>query len=447
LAAGSVLHQLPALSQRGRYENWDQLSEILNRLRLPEFRARNYPVTNYGADKTGSADSRRAFNEAIKACNMHGGGRVVVPAGTFRVDGPIRLLSNVNFHMEKGALVQFGTDPDDYLPLVEVRWGGVRCLNYSPLIYAHGANNIAITGQGIFDGQAAAGFGSWAPLDGPDTALLQQMAGNGVPVGDRIFGTGHYLRPTMLEPYKCRNVWIDGVTFKGSPFWTIHPTFCENVVVSNVTVLPGVANDDGCDPDSCKNVLLDNCAFNTVDDSVSIKAGMAPDSDSLPGTENVLVLNCSTLASTFGGFTIGSNVSAGIRNIFVDNYSANNCVNPYLIKGNRNLGGFVANVEIRNSKALQVHHLLTLLPGAYGTTAAPVNSPGIGPILMRNTICENASVSGFAFTGLKQNPIEGIVLTDIAIKKSPKLITSTFTGVKSHGVTFEGQPVTIDETA
>jgi polygalacturonase len=447
LATASVLHKLPAYAGEEPSFNWSMVPGILREIRIPEFQKNDLSVIGYGADPAGLRDSHAAFKAAIEACNRGRGGRVVVPAGTYLLNGPIRLLSDVNLHLEAGALVRFGINPADYLPLVEVRWQGIRCYNYSPLIYAYGEENIAVTGQGTFDGQASEFFGGWGNLQNPDWIQLQQFAMDRVPVKERLFGTGHYLRPTMLEPYQCTNVWIDGVTFKGSPFWTMHPTFCQNVVISNVTVLPGVTNDDGCDPDSCKNVLIDSCNFSTVDDSISIKAGFAPDSDFLPGTENVLVFNCSTLQSSFGGFTIGTNVSAGIRNVFVDNYTAANGTNAFYIKGNMNAAGFIENVEIRNSKALQVHHLLAITPGVEGTAAEPLHVPRFGPIRVENVTCQDAISIGFLFEGLEQNPIEGITLIDVTIDSSPKLISSTYTSVQSKGLIFENQPVTIDESA
>jgi polygalacturonase len=456
LAAGTVLSTLPGQSQDAPEElGTNQRLLELRTLRaqalantsVPGFHPRSYSVLTYGADPTGAVDSRAAFNAAIVALNAAGGGSVVVPAGSYLLNGPIYLKSNINLHLNAGSYVLFGNNPPDYLPPVLVRWGGVRCYNYSPLIYANGEVNIAITGTGTLDGNC---YPTWQDfVDGADAdaALLQQMAADGVPVKERVFGDGHYLRPTFFEPYNCRNVWVDSVTFKSSPFWTIHPTFCNNVTVSKVTVLPGITNDDGCDPDSCSNVLIENCSFNTIDDNISIKAGMAPDSNGLAPCTNIVIQNCTSVDSYFGAVVFGSNMSSGISNVFVTNHTVINALIAVFVKGNVNLGGYVENVLIENSLAEQVHHLLVLEPNAYGSMSDPLVVPTISGMTLQNFVCQQATVSGIQLGGLVQNPILNIELNQINIESSPKLFTSTYTTVQSSGVIYEGKPAVISETA
>jgi polygalacturonase len=417
--------------------------DILSQIQVPAFRSKDFPVTDYGADPHGHSDSLPAFKAAILACNQASGGRVTVPAGRYIVNGPIYLRSNVNLYLEAGSKIDFGTRVADYLPPVLVRWGGVRCYNYSPLIYANNEQNIAITGSGVLNGQCQDSWAAFGKNEAADSALLQQMPLKGVPVEDRIFGAGHYLRPTFFEPYECENVWVDGVTFVLSPFWTIHPTFCKNVTISNVTVLPGENNDDGCDPDSCLNVLIENCTFTTVDDSISIKAGEAPDSDSLPGTKNVVIRNCKTVSTVWGAMTVGSNVSAGVSNVFFDGYSAGTSRNAIYIKGNRNAGGLVENINLRNCSIGQCEHLVSIIPAGYGTDSLPLVPPKIDGLSLDTVTCQNATVSAFALDGTAQNPILDVTLSNVTIESSPTLIDSTFAAVVSTGLIFKNHPESI----
>ena len=215
---------------------WEQADIILSRIKAPQFPDKDFIITDYGAIGDGKTNCRKAINKAIFAANKAGGGRVVVPAGTF-LTGAIHLKSNVNLYISKDAVVKFSTDPNQYLPAVYTRWEGVECMNYSPLIYAYEEENIAVTGVGILDGQGSEDSW-WGWRRGPqgiDRKKLFEQGQAGVPVEQRQYGGG-YLRPTMLEPYKCKNVLIEGIKIKNGPFWHIHPVLSQNVTVRNVRV-------------------------------------------------------------------------------------------------------------------------------------------------------------------------------------------------------------------
>ena len=258
-------------------DGWGLVPGILARIQPPRLAGRDFDIRGSGAVGDGRTDCRSAIARAIAECCTAGGGRVVIPAGTWLCNGPIHLASNVNLNLAEGSTVVFGTNPADYLPAVLVRWEGTRCHNYSPLIYARGQENIAITGRGTFDGQAASFWQEWKRKQTPDQEALRKMGMERAPLEKRIFGEGHYLRPGMFQAYECRNLLIEGVTFKGSPFWTVHPVFCNNVTVRGIHVLPGTTNDDGVDPDSSRDVLIENCTFDTADDNIAIKAGRDQD--------------------------------------------------------------------------------------------------------------------------------------------------------------------------
>ena len=212
---------------------------------------------------------------------------MVVPAGTF-LTGAIHLQSNVNLHLTAGATLLFSTDLNGYLPVVFNRYEGIECMGYSPFIYAFGQENIAVTGGGVLDGQA--GYENWWGWVKPfaeargksrrlnaDRERLLAQGEEGLPVARRLFGPDHVLRPSFIEPYRCKNVLIEGVAIRRSPMWEINPVLCANVTVRGVRVDSTGPNNDGCDPESCRDVLIEDCTFNTGDDCIAIKSGRNAD--------------------------------------------------------------------------------------------------------------------------------------------------------------------------
>jgi len=422
---------------------WDQLPEILARIVPPQFPARDFVVTDYGAAGDGSTDCCPAFAAAIAACHKAGGGRVVVPAArnVYLCNGPIHLLSNVNLHLAQGTVVRFGFDPAFYLPAVLIRYQGIRCYNYSPLIYANGQTNIAITGSGSFDGQAYHWLDYAARADS-DWALLQQMVANGVPVERRIFGPGHNLRLTLFEPYGCQNVLVEGVTFMASPFWTLHPCFCTNVTFRDVNVLPGQTNDDGCDPDSCTDVLVDGCTFNTHDDNFSLKAGAGSDAIGLAPCQNVVIQNCRTIQSLWGGLTIGSDTGSIVEGVFVQDCQFGPCDYAFYFKSSSAVGGAVKSVFIRSCNVSSCEQFFTIA-SAYNNLQGSM-PPLFENINLQNVNCGAAQRCAFAILGDSRNPIVYLSLADIAI--GPSRVVEAMENaffVSSSNVTVGGRPVTI----
>jgi polygalacturonase len=333
---------------------WARLPEVLARIVPPEFPARDFPVTKYGAKGDGKADASAAFRKAIEACAKAGGGRVVVPEGTF-LTGPIRLRSRVDLHLAKGAVVRFVTDPARYLPPVLTRWEGMELMGYSPLVYALDEESIAVTGEGTLDGGASET--AWWPWKGrgpesqkPDRDRLFRMAEEGVPVAERVFAEGNRLRPPFVEPYRCRNVLIEGVTITNAPFWVIHPVLSTNVTVRNVKVVSHGPNNDGCDPESSSDVLIEDSLFDTGDDCIALKSGRNADGRRLATpVERVVVRRC-TMKAGHGGVTIGSEISGGARDVFVEKceMSSPELERGLRIKTNAMRGGVVENVFVRD---------------------------------------------------------------------------------------------------
>lgn len=422
---------------------WDQVPQILARIAPPQFPDRDFVVTDYGAVGNSVVDCRPAFAAAIAECNRAGGGRVVAPATSefYLVNGPIRLLSNVNLYIEAGSEIRFGSNAADYLPPVLIRYQGIRCYNYSPLIYAYGESNIAITGAGILDGQAFQ-WGSWVSLANADWAQLLQMVAEGVPVEKRVFGAGHHLRLTMFEPYQCRNVLLQGVTLRASPFWTIHPTFCTNVTIQDVTVSPGINNDDGCDPDSCSDVLVDGCTFTTNDDNVSIKAGNGADALGLPSCENVVIQDCNAAGGNWGGITIGSQTGSVVQSVFVQNCRVGNCSDAFFVKSGSTIGGAVKDVFVRSCQVSECQVFFRVQTDYDGGNGK--SPPLFSNIHLENIKCDQVRGTAFAIDGDERNPVLYVHLDDIAIGSAGRVeqVKNAFF-ITSSNVTIDGKPVTI----
>jgi len=382
---------------------WAGVPQILARIRPPKFPPREFVITRFGAKDDGVTDCTQAFADAIEACTAAGGGKVVVPPGTF-LTGPIHLKSNVNLHAVKGATVKFFTDPAKYLPLVLTRFEGTEVMNYSPLIYARGQENIAITGEGTFDGQAdESNWHGWKG-SGADIKTLVQMGEDGVPVSQRIFGPGHKLRPNFVQPSRCHNVLIEGVTFRNSPMWVLHPLYSVNVIVRGVTVVSRGPNTDGCDPESCTDVWIKDCSFSDGDDCIAIKAGRDADGRRVNAPCQNLVIQDCVFKDGHGGVTCGSETAGGIANVFAENcqFDSPNLDMALRFKTGMTRGGYIKNVFIRNctAKTAKVGIHLTM---RYSGTTAGTATPALNHIDIRDCTFEKllkqpVVVEGFSDT-------------------------------------------------
>ena len=220
----------------------------------PVFNNQDFDIREYGAQANNSAFlNTGAIKKAIAACNQAGGGIVLVPSGIWYT-GPIHLQSNVNLHLEEGAELRFSKNFEDYLPVVLIQRGGFFCYNYSPPIYARNGENIAITGSGILNGQGQA----WWPWKKKQPGMVQlfEMGKSRVPVEERVFGTEEAgIRPPFIQFLECKNIYLQGVTVIDGPSWNVHPVFCENIIIREIKVIAHGPNNDGINPDGCKNWL------------------------------------------------------------------------------------------------------------------------------------------------------------------------------------------------
>jgi polygalacturonase len=408
---------------------WSELPAILARIKPPSFPDRDFDVTRFGAIGDNKTDCTEAFQKAIAACHAAKGGRVLVPAGEF-ITGAIRLKSNVNLHISSGATVRFARDPGKY-PLVFTRWEGIELMNYSPFIYAFEEENIAITGAGHIDGNASCehwwpwkgrtkcGWTEGQPNQAADRARLFEMAEKRIPVGERIFGEGHYLRPQFIQPYRCKNVLLEGVTLKNSPMWQVHPVLCTNVTVRKMTITgadlnrESGPNTDGCDPESCTDVLIKDCNFNTGDDCIAIKAGRNEDGRRVNArSENIVVQDCH-MQDGHGGVTIGSEISGGVRNVFAENCRMDS---PRLdsavrIKNNAMRGGVLENIHVRNIEIGEVAQAGLSIDFFYEEGEAGKFTPVVRNVDLRNLTTRKAQYALY-LRGFKNAPIADVHLVD-----------------------------------
>jgi polygalacturonase len=380
----------------------------------PSFPDRVFDVRDYGAVDDGSTLNTQAFRQAVEACHIMGGGVIGVPAGIW-LTGPIHLRSNVNLRLEKDALVRFSTQPADYLPVVFTRWEGVECYNYSPFIYAHDCENVAVTGEGSFDGQGEAWW-HWKKLQQAAAKTLYDAEFDGIPVEERIYGTEEAaLRPQFFQSVGCRNVLIEGVTFRNGPMWTLHPVYCRDVLVRNVTVDTRGPNNDGLNPDSCYNVVVEDCSFSTGDDCIAINSGMNEDGWRVARPcENIVIRNCH-MSEGHGAVAIGSGMSGGVRNVHVSDCRFTGGDQGIRLKSMRGRGGFVENVYFENIYMADLRREAIVLNMFYGSSTAASRSdaaPVFRNIYIRDVTCESAGVA-VAIRGLPEQPIEHVVLEDL----------------------------------
>jgi polygalacturonase len=403
---------------------WEEAAAIRRRIRPPAFPNRDFDITRFGASPDGVKDSTEAIRRSIAACNQASGGRVIVPPGRF-LTGAIHLKSNVNLHLAAGATLVFDRDPRKYLPVVFTRWEGMECMNYSPFIYAFDQENIAVTGAGTLDGQAdcehwwpwkgrtECGWKKGDPSQEKARSLLIKMAEEGVPPARRVFGEGGLLRPMFIQPYRSRNVLIEGITILNSPMWEMHPALCRNVTVRDVKVSSHGPNNDGCDPESCTDVLIEDCVFDTGDDCIALKSGRNNDGRrvNVP-CENVVIRNCQ-MKDGHGGVTIGSEISGSARNIFAEDcrMDSPNLDRVLRLKTNSVRGGTIENVYLRNIGVGQVADAIVQVDFYYEEGDSGKFKPVVRNIELRNVTSKKSKYVLY-LRGYPNAPIQDIRLED-----------------------------------
>ncbi|MDF2190434.1 glycoside hydrolase family 28 protein [Paraflavitalea sp. CAU 1676] len=399
-----------------------------------------YNVVKYGAHNDSSRKATAAIAKAIAAASKAGGGTVYFPAGKY-LTGPIHLKSNITILIDAGAELHFSDDFDDYLPMVKSRYEGVDVTSFSPLFYAYEAENIAIKGRGIIDGH---GRKWWHFVEGYKEGQERskwQLIFDGLnkdillPDDPKQMKRG-FLRPPFIQPMFCKNVLIEGITIRNSPFWTVNPEFCENVTVTGVTINnPPSPNTDGINPESCKYVHISNCHISVGDDCITIKSGKdVPGRTKAAPAQNYTITNC-TMLSGHGGVVIGSEMSGGVRNITISNCVFDGTDRGIRIKTARGRGGVVEVIRVDNIIMKNIRDQAIVLDMEYAKV--PVE-----PVSERTPVFRNIRLSNItAYTktalyinGLEEMPVQEFSLSDAYFEAEQGITIRKAKDVELHKV-------------
>ena len=450
---------------------------------LPEFKAPKIPgrrvvLTDFGADPTGTKLCTDAFAKAIKTLSLQGGGHLIVPRGVW-LTGPIVLRSNIDFHLEKGAVVLFAPDESLY-PLVSTSFEGLDTRRCQSPLSASGAENISITGDGVIDGNGQ----YWRPVKRskvtdshwkrllaiPGSVAMRKdywVPSEGYAKGEKGANMNvpdvqteadwqavkRFLRPVMVSLVDCRNVLLQGVIFQNSPAWNIHPLMCENIIIDRILARnPAYAqNGDALDLESCKNALIVNSRFDAGDDGICIKSGKDADGRrrGMP-CQNVVVDGCTVFAG-HGGFVVGSEMSGGVRNISVRNCQFVGTDVGLRFKSTRGRGGIVENIFIDHISMMDIKTDAITFNMYYGgksvaemiadgdkpdnTTKKPVDetTPIFRHIDIQDVVCNGAG-RAMEFNGLPEMPMDGINLKNITIRAKQDATFTNCTNIKQDNV-------------
>ncbi len=409
----------------------------------PIFPNRTCAITDYGAIADGKTKNTVAISNAISDCAAQGGGIVLVSAGTW-FTGPIHLESGINLHLEKGSTLIFSTDLTDYLPVVFSRYEGIENYSYSPLIYAKDSENIAITGEGMLNGQGQA----WTDLnDTRITRSLYDMGDRNTPVKERVFGDpSHLLRPTFIELINCSAILLEGFSIGSGPFWTIHPVYSSDIIVRNISVLTNGKNNDGIDLDSSKNILVENSHFETNDDAIVIKSGKGQDGLRINRpTENVVIRH-TAIENGHGAIAIGSEIAGGARNIFAYDVQSNGSQYGVRIKTLSNEIGLAENMWFQNITVTRTSFNAVQLTMLYDNVSVEENP---GDLKTHFPTIHNIHFTGLAGTKNKNSVnIDGLPnspISNISFQESALSGTYGSTVTNAANITFDHFNGTIDK--
>lgn len=394
-------------------------------IKIPDFsKCKKFSIVDFGAVKGDKNKTSDAIAKAIAKANKAGGGIVVIPEGEW-LTKKIHFKSNVNLYLSKGAVLLFSEDPKDYLPAVRSTWEGYECYNYSPLIYAYQCKNIAITGEG----ELKAKMDVWKEWFARPKAHMESLkrlyylASYNKPMEERqmVNDTANF-RPHFIQFNRCENIVMDGVTITNSPFWTIHPFLSKDVVLRNLKVYAHGHNNDGVDPEMSQNVLIEDCVFDQGDDAIAIKSGSNQDAWRLNTPSKNIVMRNFIVKNGHQLVAIGSELSGGIENVFIDNCTVVDGakLNHLLfIKTNERRGGFVNNIYMTNIKSGKIDE------GILGIETdvlyqwrnlVPTIERRLTPI--KNVYLENVTATNVKFIsriqGQKELPIENVFLTNVS---------------------------------
>jgi len=377
----------------------------------PIFPERACNIADYGAVADATTKNTQAIANAIADCAKNGGGHVLIPKGAW-LTGAVHLESNIDLHLNQGAVLIFSADPNDYLPVVLSRYEGIDVYNYSPLIYANGKQNIAVTGNGriLGNGQAWLDFNNVAI-----THTLYDMGDKNVPIKNRVFGSAEkMLRPAFIEFINSNSILLEDFSIENGPMWTVHPTYSQNIIIRNISILTTGKNNDGIDVDSSKNVLIEDSRLNTNDDSIALKSGKARDGLKVNrATENIIIRN-NVISNGHGGIAIGSEIAGGVQNVFMYNCSIIGNQYGIRLKGLENESVWANNLWFQNIKMDKLLFNTIQMTMHYGSDQASGNT---GAPVFQNIHFSNI-VSPHSHESIEIDALENSPVEDVTIENS-----------------------------
>ena len=440
-----LLYTSLTLAQSNPYPQ-SKVDQIVQSIPIPSYGNFTIDVKKSGAKGDSIHNDKPAFDKAIAACKKHQGGTIFVPAGTYTLNGPLHLISNLRVHLDKNAKLRFSDKPELYMPLVATSWEGTMINNFSPLIYANNCKNITITGEGTIDGEGNTTWHSFKEKEKEDKLLTRQMNHKNTPLTQRNFGLGHYLRPQLIQFFNCNNILVESIKIEDAPFWCLHLLKSENIIVRNLRYNSHNKNNDGIDPEYCKNVLIENIQFDNADDNIAIKAGRDNEgrNNSNTPSENIVIRNCK-----FKGLhavVLGSEMSAGIKNIFIENCQSWGFLKRGIyFKTNADRGAYIKNVFVKNIQLDEVEDAIYITSNYMGEGKGFQTE--ISNAWFTNITCNRANETAIVIQGFPDKKVHDLTFSNIEIKSAKNAISATDTYNIIYNDIIIGQKATIPTSA
>jgi len=440
-----LLISLNCFAQNNSFTS-DKVDAIIKRIQLPQIPSFKIDVTKLGAEGDSITNCKSAFDEAMALCKKNNGGTIIIPKGIYTLNGPIHFVSNVRLHLEDGAKIRFGSNTKDY-PLVLTSWEGTMLYNYSPMIYGNKVENVAITGNGIIDGEAKNTWIKWKPLEKKDQLLSREMNHKNIPVKERIFGEGHYLRPQLIQFVNSKNILIENIQIEDSPFWCVHLLKSKSITIRGVKYNAHNNNNDGIDPEYSSDILIENILFDNADDNIAIKAGRDNEgrNNSETPSENIVIRNCEFKG--LHAIVIGSEMSAGVKNVFVENSKFSGYLKRgVFIKTNSDRGGYITDIYFNNLAFGKVEDCIYITANYHGEGSGLFPSK-VSDISFTNISCIEASNTGIVIEGFPDEKVKNIKLDHITIQSAKNGMTVNNTENVMINEVVIGEKATIPTSA
>jgi len=403
-------------------------------------------VREQGADPSEKTINTVLINHLIDSVASTGGGTIYFPAGMWYT-GPLFLKSNITLYLDAGAVLKFSDNFDDYLPMVQSRWEDVRVKTFASQIYAYQCENIAIRGDGHIEGQGKKWWDFWnqvktgEPFDSKWQQIFREENAELLARNKYITDKNAFLRPPMITTYECKNVLIEGVSFSNPPFWTIMPTFTDNITIEGITIEnPDYSpNTDGIDLSSCTNVRISNSHITVGDDCIVIKSGRDEDGrEAGRPTENLAITNC-TMLKGHGGVVIGSEMSGNVKRVAISNCVFEGTDVGIRIKTMRGRGGIVEDVRVSNIVMYDMVKEGVIITMRYQSTEPePVSerTPAVRNVHLSGIIMRNAN-RAIAIYGLTEREVEQVTFSDMQIDSKKGILVENASDIDFHDITLQ----------